>query len=183
MFGRAARLPVDLCFETSSDGTQHKTYLKYVSDMRKELKAANELAESIAAKQNDNNRQRYDKRIRFTQLFPGDSVLLRNLGLQGKHKLADRWASKPYVVESKMPNLPVFRLKPEDGESPIKILHRNHLLPLGKRICSDPVSNTDVTPAKRVLRQRRQKERTDKPGKEKTRSQKTPDKDSDRREV
>ncbi len=183
MFGREARLPVDLCFETSSDGTQQKTYLKYVSDMRKELKAAYELAESIAAKQNDNNKQRYDKRIRFTQLLPGDRVLLRNLGLQGKHKLADRWASKPYVVESKMPNLPVFRLKPEDGDGPIKILHRNHVLPLGERICPDPVPNTDLTPTKRVLRRRKQKEHKDKPEKEKTLSQKMPDKDSEREEV
>ncbi|CAI5659742.1 unnamed protein product [Oreochromis niloticus] len=183
MFGREARLPVDLCFETSGDGTQQKTYLKYVSDMRKELKAAYELAESVAAKQNDNNKQRYDKRIRFAQLLPGDRVLLRNLGLQGKHKLADRWASKPYVVESKMPNLPVFRLKPEDGDGPIKILHRNHLLPLGKRICLDPESHTDLTPTRRVLRRRKQKERTDKPEKEKTLSQKTPDKDSEREGV
>ncbi|KAL4007883.1 hypothetical protein ACER0C_001735 [Sarotherodon galilaeus] len=183
MFGREARLPVDLCFETSSDGTQQKTYLKYVSDMRKELKAAYELAESVAAKQNDNNKQRYDKRIRFTQLLPGDRVLLRNLGLQGKHKLADRWASEPYVVESKMPNLPVFRLKPEDGDGPIKILHRNHLLPLGKRICLDPESHTDLTPTRRVLRRRKQKERTDKPEKEKTLPQKTPDKDSEREGV
>ena len=183
MFGREARLPVDLCFETASDGAQQKTYLKYVSDMRKELKAAYELAESIAAKQNDSNKQRYDKRIRFIQLLPGDRVLLRNLGLQGKHKLADRWASKPYVVESKMPNLPVFRLKPEDGDGPIKILHRNHLLPLGKRICSDPVVHTDVTPAKRVPRQRKRKEHRDKPENEKSPSWKMPDKDCERREV
>lgn len=80
MFGPEVILPVDLCFETSSDGTQQKTYIKYVSDMRKELKAAYELTESMAAKQNDNNKQRYDKRIRFIQLLPGDRVLLRNLG-------------------------------------------------------------------------------------------------------
>lgn len=182
MFGREARLPVDLCFETSSDGTQQKTYLKYVSDMRKELKAAYELAESIAAKQNDNNKQRYDKRIRFSQLLPGDRVLLRNLGLQGKHKLADRWASNPYIVESQMPNLPVFRLKPEDGKGPIKILHRNHLLPLGERICPDPVSNTDPIPTRRVLRRKRRKECADEPEKEKA-SRKAPDKDFERGEV
>lgn len=182
MFGREARLPVDLCFETSSDGTPQRTYLKYVSDMRKEMKAAYELAESIAAKQNNNNKQRYDKRIRFSQLLPGDRVLLRNLGLQGKHKLTDCWASKLYVVESQMPNLPVFRLKPEDGDGPIKILHRNHLLPLGKRICPDSVSNIDPTPTRIVLRQRRWKERADQPGKEKT-SQRRPDEDSERGEV
>lgn len=121
MFVREARLPVDLYFGTSSDGTQQKTYLKYVTDLRKELKAAYKLTESIAAKQNDGNKRRYDKKICFSQLLPGDRVLLRNLGLQGKHKMADCWASNPYIVESQMPNLPVLRVKLEDGKGPIKI--------------------------------------------------------------
>ncbi|XP_044073506.1 uncharacterized protein LOC122885865 [Siniperca chuatsi] len=43
MFGRQARMPVDLCFGTSSDNTTKETYLKYVTEMRKELKAAYEL--------------------------------------------------------------------------------------------------------------------------------------------
>uniref|UniRef100_A0A8C6PWV3 Gypsy retrotransposon integrase-like protein 1 n=1 Tax=Nothobranchius furzeri TaxID=105023 RepID=A0A8C6PWV3_NOTFU len=80
MFGREARMPVDLCFGTSSDNTSKETYLKYVSDMRKELKTAYELAEAVAAKQNNGNKQRYDKKIRFSQLLPGDRVLIRNLG-------------------------------------------------------------------------------------------------------
>lgn len=147
MFGREARLPVDLCFGTSSDDTRQETYLKYVTEMRKELKAAYELAESIAAKQNEGNKRRYDQKIRCSQLLPGDRVLIRNLGLQGKHKLADRWASNPYVVDSQMPDLPVFRLKPEDGNGPIKILHRNHILPL----VQNPV------PGVRVFRKKRKR--------------------------
>lgn len=157
VFGREARLPVDLCFGTSSDDTRHETYLKYVTEMRKELKAAYELAESIAAKQNEGNKRRYDQKIRCSQLLPGDRVLIRNLGLQGKHKLADRWASNPYVVDSQMPNLPVFRLKPEDGNGPIKILHRNHILPLGQNACLDPTPDVDPVPGVRVLRKKRKR--------------------------
>lgn len=157
MFGREARLPVDLCFGTSSDDTQQETYLKYVTEMRKELKAAYELAESIAAKQNEGNKRRYDQKIRCSQLLPGDRVLIRNLGLQGKHKLADRWASNPYVVDSQMPDLPVFRLKPEDGNGPIKILHRNHILPLGQNACLDPTPAVDPVPGVRVLRKKRKR--------------------------
>lgn len=82
-------------------------------------------------KQNEGNKRRYDQKIKFTHLLPGDRVLIRNLGLQGKHKLADRWVSTRYVVESQMSPLPVFRLKPADGMGPVKILHRNHILPLG----------------------------------------------------
>ncbi len=157
MFGREARMPVDLCFGTSSDSTRQETYLKYIADMGKELKAAYELAESIAAKQNEGNKRRYDQKIRFSQLLPGDRVLIRNLGLPGKHKLADRWAAKPYIVESQMPNLPVFRLTPEDGDGPIKILHRNHLLSLGQKARLEPVTDADPTPSRRTLKRRRRK--------------------------
>lgn len=157
MFGREARLPVDLCFGTSSDDTRQETYLKYVTEMRRELKAAYDLAESIAAKQNEGNKRRYDQKIRFSQLLPGDRVLIRNLGLHGKHKLADRWASNPYVVDSQMPNLPVFRLKPEDGNGPVKILHRNHILPLGKTVCLEPTPAVHPVPGMRVLRKRLRK--------------------------
>lgn len=128
MFGREVRLPIDLFFRVSSDGASEKTYLNYVSDMRKELQAAYKLAETTSDKQNKGNKQRYDQNIHYYHLMPGDRVLVRNLGLKGKHKLADRWA---YVVESQMPNFPVFWLKPENGDGPIKILHQNHLLPLG----------------------------------------------------
>ena len=40
MFAIEARLPIDLFFRVSSDGASEKTYLKYVSDMRKEMQAA-----------------------------------------------------------------------------------------------------------------------------------------------
>lgn len=119
------------------------------------MKAAYELVESIAAEQKKGKKWQYDQKVRFSQLLPGDSVLIRNLGLQGKHKLADHWVSNPYVVESQMPNLPVFQLRPEDGSRPMKILHRNHLLPLGLEVCLDPIPDTKPTPSRRALQRRK----------------------------
>ncbi len=43
-------------------------------------------------------------------------------------------STEPYVVQSQMPNLPVFRLNPESGTGPVKILHRNHILPIGQEL-------------------------------------------------
>jgi len=160
MFGREARMPVDLCFGTSSDNTCKETYLKYVTDMRRDLKAAYKLAESTAARQNKGNKDRYDRKVKFTQLLPGDRALLRNLGLQGKHKLADRWGSTPYVVESQLSNLPVFRLKPEDGDGPVKILHRNHILLLGQKVCLESEQQPTSIPKKRLTRRKRSDRRT-----------------------
>ena len=58
----------------------------------------------------------------------GDRVLVRQVGLKGKHKLADRWKKIPYVV---VPNagIPVYKVKKESGDSIVKALHRNMLLP------------------------------------------------------
>lgn len=158
MFGREARLPIDLNFGVSSDGTSTKSYQRYVKNMQRELKAAFQLAEAAAEKKNDGNKRRYDKRIHYSHLAPGDRVLIRNLGLQGKHKLADRWGSVPYVVQSQMPNLPVFRLKPEVGDGPVKILHRNHLLPIGQKLRQQHTPEIVLEPEKRILRKRRQTE-------------------------
>lgn len=70
----------------------------------------------------------------FQTLDIGDRVLLRNLGLKGKHKLESRWSPIPYVVLGKMPNIPVYKVKPEDGGGGVKTLHRDHLLPIGQLV-------------------------------------------------
>lgn len=67
----------------------------------------------------------------------GDRVLIRNLGLKGKQKLADRWSADPYVVESQLPGIPVYMLKPVDGDGPVKVMHQNHILPLGQEVFGD----------------------------------------------
>lgn len=61
----------------------------------------------------------------------GDRVLVRNLRLRSKHKLADRWESTVYIVTKRMGELPVYTLKPEKGDGPLRTLHRDLLLPCG----------------------------------------------------
>lgn len=158
MYGREARLPIDVCFGVSADGTSTTSYLKYVSKMKQDLQAAYQLAQAASAKMNQGNKERYDQKVRYHNLNPGDRVLLRNLGLKGKQKLADRWSANPYVVESQMSDLPVYRLKPADGSGPIKVMHRNHLLPLGQEVRFNTEVETSPTPSPRVIRHRKAKE-------------------------
>lgn len=155
MFGREARLPIDLSFGVSSDGTSTKSYQRYVKTMQQELRSVYELAEEKAGKKNAGNKRRYDQKLHYSYLVPGDRVLIRNLGLQGKHKLADRWSTELYIVQSQMPHLPVFRLKPESGTGPVKILHRNHILPIGQGLRQRQVPDSVPEPRKRVLRKRK----------------------------
>ena len=57
-------------------------------------------------------------------------MLVKNTGLKGKHKLADKWKPDIYIVTDQ-PNkdILVYKVRPEDG-SREKMLHRNMLLPL-----------------------------------------------------
>ena len=64
----------------------------------------------------------------------GDRVLIKNVGLKGKHKIADRWHEEVYVVLAQ-PNqdIPVFEVQQENsekGKRRTRVLHRNLLLPI-----------------------------------------------------
>ena len=64
-------------------------------------------------------------------LQPGDRVLVRNVGLRGKNKLADRWEHQPYIVRSHPnPEIPVYEVQAENARTrKTRTLHRNLLLP------------------------------------------------------
>lgn len=134
MFGREARLPVDLCFGTSSAGVNDKKHSRYVEKLKEDLQRAFQLANRAADKLHLRNKKAYDQKVRFQSIEVGDRVLLRNLGLKGKHKLESSWSSVPYVVVGKLPSVPVYRLKPEDGKGGVKTMHRDHLLPISQSI-------------------------------------------------
>ena len=64
-------------------------------------------------------------------LEPGDLVLVRNLGLKGRQKLADRWQKHPFVVmRQPIPDIPIYEVKKENSSSKPKLLHRNILPPI-----------------------------------------------------
>uniref|UniRef100_A0A672FVG2 Gypsy retrotransposon integrase-like protein 1 n=1 Tax=Salarias fasciatus TaxID=181472 RepID=A0A672FVG2_SALFA len=153
MFGREARLPVDLCFGTSPDGIEDACHTRYVTKLKTDLKQAYKLASEAVDKRHQRNKRLYDQRVTFQSLEIGDRVLLRNLGLRGKHKLESKWSHEPYIIVGKMPNLPVFKIKREDGVSGTKTIHRDHLLPIGQFVrmpLTKPVEKPPVKPRTRA---------------------------------
>ena len=65
--------------------------------------------------------------------------LVRNVGLKGKKKLADKWERDVYlVVDQPNKGIPVFVVKREHGRSTRKLLHRNLLLPFMALPASKP---------------------------------------------
>ena len=72
--------------------------------------------------------------------------MLRNVALQGKCKLADKWNDSVNVVlEQPHDNVPVFVVRQENGEGKKRTLHRNLLLSLAS-IPLDPLNTSDNTP-------------------------------------
>lgn len=77
------------------------------------------------------NKSRFDRHVVDSTLMEGDRVLVRNIRLRGKHKLADRWESNVYVVVKQCGDVPVYVVRPETKDGPIRTLHRDLLLPCG----------------------------------------------------
>lgn len=98
MFGKEARLPVDLCFGTSPDGIEDASPTRYVTKLKEYLKQAYKLASDAVDKWHQRNKRVYDCRVTFQSIEIADGVLLRNLGLRGKHKLERKWSPDLYVV-------------------------------------------------------------------------------------
>ena len=130
MFGRHPRIAVDIALgrhESSGPVTSRD----YINSLKEGLKKAYDLAESSVKRSQADQKDRYDRRIRGAVLELGDRVLLRNVGLQGTHKIADKWSQDVYVVvEQPNSDIPVYEVKPEIGSGRARILHRNLLLPI-----------------------------------------------------
>jgi hypothetical protein len=99
MFGRHPCLAIDaaLGIEPDKDG-RPKDKSGYVNGLRSRLKFAYQVAAREARKQGRRHKRRYDLRVREAKVEIGDRVLVRNVGIRGKNKLADRWEKDVYLV-------------------------------------------------------------------------------------
>ena len=130
MFGRQPRLPVDLAFGLPVNH-QPGSHSQYVRNLKSQLEASYRVAMENAKKTADRNKARFDKHVVDSTLKEGDRVLVKNVRLRGKHKLADRWESDIYVVVKQSGNVPVYVVRPETKDGPLRTLHRDLLLPCG----------------------------------------------------
>ena len=73
----------------------------------------------------------YDAKVRGAVPQVGERVLVKNVGIRGKHKLADKWENDVYViVDQPDPTLPVYSIRKEGTRTKTRTVHRNMLLPL-----------------------------------------------------
>ena len=85
-----------------------------------------ELANKHQCKESAHHKQLYDQKMRTSRLDHGDLYLVWEKAFTGKHKIGDNWENTKYVEQQH--NLPVYTIKPWQGDGKIHVVHRNLLM-------------------------------------------------------
>ena len=126
MFGRKPRLSLDVALGLP---VQHAS-AKIVKNVHENLSTAYEIVSKSFENAKAKQAKYYNMKVKGAKIEVGDLVLMRNVGLKGKNKLADKWKDEVFVVtDQPNPDIPVFKIRLEKGKSE-KTVHRNLLLPL-----------------------------------------------------
>ncbi|XP_029975030.1 mRNA turnover protein 4 homolog [Salarias fasciatus] len=74
------------------------SHSEYVQKLRSHLAKSYQLASENAEKSMQKNKARFDRNVTASELEVGDRVLVRNVRLSGKHKIADKWEPNIYML-------------------------------------------------------------------------------------
>ena len=111
MFGRHPWLPIDFYFPTQGAFKCYCHVPKYVDEIRHCFKEAYTEAHIQTNLETDWQKQNYDKATSTVKLVPGDTVLLKQDGFQGKRKMKDRWGDEEYEVVCQVaPDVPAYEV-------------------------------------------------------------------------
>lgn len=149
MFGRQPRLPVDLAFGLPVGNKRKSPHSQYVKALKSHLEESYRLATQATVKSGLRNKARFDKMVTESTLEVGDRVLVRNVRVRGKHKLADKWEPAVHIVVKRAGELPVYTVRPENEEGRLRTLHRDLLLPCGFLPAVEQETHTPPTKPKR----------------------------------
>lgn len=97
MFGQEQRLPVDFLLGRVQDpvgGYVHKWVQEHQTRLQMAFEGARDRLKAAAERRKTN----HDQRVREVPLKEGQLVWLRNVGVRGRHKIQDQWASVLYCV-------------------------------------------------------------------------------------
>lgn len=131
MFGRQPNLPIDIAFGLTCETGKRGSHTQYVKNLKESLTESYKIAVDHSTKAALHNKKLFDKRVRESKLETGDRVLVKNVGLRGKHKLSNRWSQTIYQVVKQVKDLPVYVVSPLEADGSHRVLHRDLLLPCG----------------------------------------------------
>ena len=131
MYGRHPRLAIDAFLGLTTDALNANTRKDYSDKLKDRLHFAYQKANEEARRAGEKYKKYYDEKVRHAVLEVGDRVLVRNVGLKGRQKLADKWGKEIYIVKSQpVPDVPVYEVRKENSNSAPKLLlfHRKYVL-------------------------------------------------------
>ena len=124
MFARDARIPANLVLGVDEDVCAAVDEASYVRQVREDLEAAYEAANTAADRARSKQKASYDKKCKGNEFQVGDKVLVANKNLRGRRKIADRWEEHPYTVIAKSADQPVYTVRRDDNGRE-RTIHRN----------------------------------------------------------
>lgn len=89
MFGRHPRLPIDIVMGTREANQEKRSYPEFVASLRERLDYAYSVVAARVSRAQEHQRKNYDLKQRGAAVELGEIVLVRNVNLRGKTKLAD----------------------------------------------------------------------------------------------
>jgi len=142
MYGRQARLPVDVIYGTVRPDS-HQSPNEYAANLDKQLKSAFDLARKTAGVQRERQKQYYDQKVHGTSYNPGDLVWLLNpkVPKNSSKKLFHPWIG-PFKILKQLSEC-TYRVQKLEGKRNRQVVHFNRLKP-----CPVDIRlNTDNQPA------------------------------------
>ena len=144
LFGRQPRLAADVLLDLHTPGSGARCQTEYIKDLQKRLKVTYRVAQDAMKKAASRAKKHYDLRVRGSVPEVGDLVLVKLVGLTGKHKLVDKWESEPYkIIRKPDAGIPVYVVQRCDGSGAERTLHRNMLFSLALPLYRDETQDED----------------------------------------
>lgn len=105
-------------------------HAEYTEKWKIAMKEAYALAMKNISRSASDGKMQYDRKVRFSNLQPGDRVVVRNLSERGgPRKLRCHLEQQIHIVVRQKGDLPVYEVTPEGQKGKSRVLHRNLLLP------------------------------------------------------
>lgn len=144
LYGHHQRLPVDLLFGLLRE-EETNTPKGYAEKWAARMVEAYRIASVNSQKSSAKGKHYYDRRNKGVTFQLGDRVLVRNVaGRGGLCKLKPYWEKAIYIVREQVGENPVYKVSPETGSRPSRILHQNMLLQVNDLPVEPPSVNMPV---------------------------------------
>ena len=157
MMGRNSRFPIDEVFEDIEIGPEitRKTHKEFVTEWKRAMGEAVQLARKNVEKSADYNRQYYNKKAKAVEMVVGDHVLMRNVRERGgTGKMNSYWEEKIFKVIEKRENLPVYKIQGLKDGRDTRVVHRNLLMKVNQ-LPIDVFDEEEVPAKKKVVQPKR----------------------------